>query len=994
MAKYTRTPTEKGTLASNESTIFEGQTNARTQQRTAVVPSSGGEHTILPLASPFRIALTNFRNRLSGTQLQEFQAASYDQLCQDIVRLQHQQETEKKMRNMSRLSSFLEAMNQFSKVIEVYLNVSDAVAFVWGPIKFLLMTASAHLDAWDKLLDAYDQIGENLPLLSEYESIFRNDPHMLQALVLMYTDILDFHQRAMRFFIGKRWNKIFRALWNDFETRFGGILRSLRRHKELIESRANLIHYRRYQEDIAELKHSLDHSRQQGEIADSKHSLEEERNNKARAVKEWLATGSQSKLDHEKHMEVRQNYQTTGLWILKHEYIIDWMDADVPVTPLVWMNGIPGAGKTILASIIIEECKRRTEYLTSYFYCNYDGPGSNNMVGVMRGILEQLVDQYPDLMPYCHNRKATSGEPALSSANTAKKILEDFCITIPKQFIIIDGLDECEIAERKQIMEFLISMITLCDNDEPGKLRVLVVSQDYGDIKKTLHSTVNTRIVPRIIPLTSSDNETDIRIFVNDWAGRIKAKHDLDDDQTEYLKHLTVRRAQGMFLYANLVLPNLYKQPTRAQLVAEIQERRFPNGLEEAYERIISRIKQTTIREEWEKAKKLLGWMVCAKRQLTWKEIQIALSMDCVNQSIEYDDRRLRTHIYDICGSLVQVSGDRVSLVHSTAKLYITTCTKDIHAPSVECELAALCLQYLTFQCFDSDQDVDKRELRQLTLEGHLAFQDYAIAKWFHHINALVDAGNDLLNEGPNATADLAELSTALDDFTTRYQDEKWYDALVPDCEEKCKVFEGYMFYDHLVAVTSHIYTFQKKGFDARHVVSIKSLSTALERNRKLLETLPDKLSNPDLATFQQFYDTERRYKCPKITCMYFSEGFRDAKSRKKHVNIHDRPFQCEVPECLATECGFANSKDLEKHTRAFHPEKSDLAESFKPASAPRAKTNWACSICGKTFTRNFHRLDHEKSHRGERPHECPECGKAFTRLNDCKRHQKLHDRR
>jgi hypothetical protein len=87
------------------------------------------------------------------------------------------------------------------------------------------------------------------------------------------------------------------------------------------------------------------------------------------------------------------------------------------------------------------------------------------------------------------------------------------------------------------------------------------------------------------------------------------------------------------------------------------------------YERIISRIKQTTIQEEWDKAKKLLGWMVCAKRQLTWKEIQVALSMDCVNQSIEYDDRRLRTHIYDICGSLVQVSGDRVSLVHSTAKL-------------------------------------------------------------------------------------------------------------------------------------------------------------------------------------------------------------------------------------------------------------------------------------------------------------------------------------
>jgi hypothetical protein len=37
-----------------------------------------------------------------------------------------------------------------------------------------------------------------------------------------------------------------------------------------------------------------------------------------------------------------------------------------------------------------------------------------------------------------------------------------------------------------------------------------------------------------------------------------------------------------MFLYAKLVLPNLYKQPTRVQLIAEIQERRFPIGLEEA----------------------------------------------------------------------------------------------------------------------------------------------------------------------------------------------------------------------------------------------------------------------------------------------------------------------------------------------------------------------------------------------------------------------------
>jgi hypothetical protein len=87
-----------------------------------------------------------------------------------------------------------------------------------------------------------------------------------------------------------------------------------------------------------------------------------------------------------------------------------------------------------------------------------------------------------------------------------------------------------------------------------------------------------------------------------------------------------------------------------------------------SYERILRRIKATTGEAEWQVAKKLLGWMVCAKRQLTWKEMQVALSLNFEAQTVDYDDLRLRRHIHDICGSLIQVSGDRIQLVHSTAK--------------------------------------------------------------------------------------------------------------------------------------------------------------------------------------------------------------------------------------------------------------------------------------------------------------------------------------
>jgi hypothetical protein len=88
-----------------------------------------------------------------------------------------------------------------------------------------------------------------------------------------------------------------------------------------------------------------------------------------------------------------------------------------------------------------------------------------------------------------------------------------------------------------------------------------------------------------------------------------------------------------------------------------------------SYERIMSRIRQTSGPAEWTIAQKLLGWMVCARRPLKWHEIQAAVSIEPVNQTIDFDERRLRVHIRELCGSLIQVlPGDRVELVHSTAK--------------------------------------------------------------------------------------------------------------------------------------------------------------------------------------------------------------------------------------------------------------------------------------------------------------------------------------
>ena len=63
--------------------------------------------------------------------------------------------------------------------------------------------ASAWADAFDELLDAYEQIGEHIPLLQQYQVLFEASPHMQRVLNLIFEDIMEFHAAAIRFFAKK-----------------------------------------------------------------------------------------------------------------------------------------------------------------------------------------------------------------------------------------------------------------------------------------------------------------------------------------------------------------------------------------------------------------------------------------------------------------------------------------------------------------------------------------------------------------------------------------------------------------------------------------------------------------------------------------------------------------------------------------------------------------------------------------------------------------------
>jgi hypothetical protein len=81
--------------------------------------------------SAFKQAVEKFRVKLTPEQAQDFQLTTINDLKSAIAKLQNQQMSERKLRNLKRLESFVLRMGQFEQVVTVYLNASMFVGFVW-----------------------------------------------------------------------------------------------------------------------------------------------------------------------------------------------------------------------------------------------------------------------------------------------------------------------------------------------------------------------------------------------------------------------------------------------------------------------------------------------------------------------------------------------------------------------------------------------------------------------------------------------------------------------------------------------------------------------------------------------------------------------------------------------------------------------------------------------------------------------------------------------
>jgi len=148
---------------------------------------------------------------------------------------------------------------------------------------------------------------------------------------------------------------------------------------------------------------------------------------------------------------------------------------------------------------------------------------------------------------------------------------------------------------------------------------------------------------------------------------------------------------------AQLHFGSLAKKHNRRAVLVALET--LPNELNDTYDEVMKRIFSQD-EEEVDLAKRVLGWLLYAKRPLTTGELQHALSV--TPDSRELDEAALTEEgdLISVCAGIVTIERETniIRWVHYTTQKYF----ERVGLPDAQADIAMVCLTYLSFDVFEN----------------------------------------------------------------------------------------------------------------------------------------------------------------------------------------------------------------------------------------------------------------------------------------------------
>lgn len=208
------------------------------------------------------------------------------------------------------------------------------------------------------------------------------------------------------------------------------------------------------------------------------HQDDRERSEEHLAILDWLTS-----IDYAPQQSdlISKQQEGTGEWMLNSNEFQKWIHQSKQT---LFCPGIPGAGKTMISSIVVNHLiakfKNDPSVGITYIYCNYQPQQEQKPEDLFSSLLKQLAQKQPavstDLKKIYEHHKTKGTRPLFDEIVQA---LHSTIQLYSRVFIIIDALDEYHVSNKEGQKKLLLEVFSLQDQ---AQLNLFATSRFVSEI--------------------------------------------------------------------------------------------------------------------------------------------------------------------------------------------------------------------------------------------------------------------------------------------------------------------------------------------------------------------------------------------------------------------------------------------------------------------------------------------------------------------------------
>jgi hypothetical protein len=253
------------------------------------------------------------------------------------------------------------------------------------------------------------------------------------------------------------------------------------------------------------------------------------------AIADWLTPDDYSLQQHRDIFD--RHEEGTGEWLLNSDEFQNWL---IGINPTLFCPGMPGAGKTIIASTVIEHLWIKFENDPSigvaFLYCNYKRHQNQKPKDLLAALLKQLVQEQFSLPEKVHSLyKRCNNRRIRPSFQEILEALHAIVSGYSRTFIIVDALDECQVPDGGRD-KFIYAVLDL---QAKTGANLFATSRHIPGILEIFQGSI-------LLEVRASDE--DVRRYVEGYISQLPTSVARSPALQEEIKTEIVKAVDGMYV--------------------------------------------------------------------------------------------------------------------------------------------------------------------------------------------------------------------------------------------------------------------------------------------------------------------------------------------------------------------------------------------------------------------------------------------------------------